>query len=78
MEGALHGSQGTRAPIWSFCPLLLPREKQLPDLWEDQAPPWQTNPGLFVVEEIFCHCGLCWLFSRAKREVMSSLWMRRP
>ena len=78
MDGALHWERGHLDSHLVVLPLLLPREKQLPDLWEDQGSPWQTKPRLSAVEEIFCHRGLCWLFSRAKREVMSSFWMRRP
>ena len=78
MDGALHWERGHPGSHLVVLPLLLPREKQLPDLCEDQGAPWQTKPRLCVVEEIFCHGGLCWLLSRAKREVMSSFWMRRP
>lgn len=54
--------------------VLLPLEKQLPDLWGGPLP-WQMKLRMPAEEEIFHHRCLCWLFLRAKREVMSSPWI---
>ena len=55
-------------------PLLLSPGKQLPDLWEDPCL-GRRSWGCQQRKRFFHHRCLCWFFSRAKREAMSSLWI---